>query len=188
MTRAHARTWFPIVLGVVALLAFLGYGSVRGSNPGPRLTDRVQTRLGSGFVTRVADGDTLTLHDGRRIRLVQIDAPEVTERECYADEARRALERLAPIGTQVSPRLDPDLDIRDTNGRLLAYVFRDGVNANLRLVETGAAAPYFYRRERGRYADELMASARRAQAAGRGLWGACPGTRLDPNRRVDTGP
>jgi hypothetical protein len=39
----------------------------------------------------------------------------------------------------------------------------------------------------GRYADRLLAEARRAKAAKRGLWGACPRTVLDPYRGVDTG-
>jgi micrococcal nuclease len=86
----------------------------------------------------------------------------------------------------VAPVLDPKLDIRDKSGRLLAYLFKDGKNINLRLVERGAAAPYFYRGERGRFADELMAAAHDARAQQRGLWGACPGTQLEPGRRVDT--
>jgi hypothetical protein len=28
----------------------------------------------------------------------------------------------------------------------------------------------------------------KAKAAGRGLWGACAGTKLDPSRAIDTGP
>jgi len=139
-------------------------------------------------VVKVLDGDTLTLADNRAIRLVQIDAPELDESECYAEEARAALEKLTPIGTQVAPRLDPSLDIRDPNGRVLAYVLREGQNVNLRLVVLGAAAPYFHRGERGRYASELLAAAREARAAKRGLWGACPGTPLEPGRQVDTGP
>jgi endonuclease YncB( thermonuclease family) len=37
---------------------------------------------GSGVVAAVYDGDTLTLRDGRRIRLVQIDTPELGTGEC----------------------------------------------------------------------------------------------------------
>jgi Staphylococcal nuclease homologue len=43
---------------------------------------------------------------------------------------------------------------------------------NLELVRRGAAAPYFYRGDRGRYASQLMAAARAARAAKRGLWRA----------------
>ena len=58
---------------------------------------------------------------------------------------------------------------------------------NVELVRRGAAAPYFYRGERGRYASALMSAALTAKAAKRGLWKACPGTKLDPNQAVDTG-
>ena len=33
-------------------------------------------------VASVSDGDTLTLRDGRRIRLIQIDTPELGSGEC----------------------------------------------------------------------------------------------------------
>jgi micrococcal nuclease len=57
----------------------------------------------------------------------------------------------------------------------------------LQLVKRGAAAPYFYSGDRGKHAGRLISEAQRARAAKRGLWGACPGTRLDPYRAVDTG-
>jgi endonuclease YncB( thermonuclease family) len=55
-------------------------------------------------------------------------------------------------------------------------------------VRAGAAAPYFYRGERGLHAGRLVTAAREARAKRRGLWGACPGTRLRPERQVATGP
>ena len=83
---------------------------------------------------------------------------------------------------------DPVTSSTDVYGRLLRYVIRrDGLNVNLRLVADGAAAPYFFEGARGRYADELEASAESARAAGKGLWGACPGTMLDPRSGVATG-
>jgi micrococcal nuclease len=72
-------------------------------------------------------------------------------------------------------------------GRLLRYVHRDGTNLNLELVRRGAASAWFFEGDRGRYADELLAAAEDAHEDARGLWGACPGTRLDPERGVDTG-
>ena len=76
----------------------------------------------------------------------------------------------------------------NTDGRLLRYVFRvrDGVNVNLRLVAVGAAAPYFYEGRRGRYANRLEALVKRARTLKLGLWSACPRTRYDPYRGVQT--
>jgi endonuclease YncB( thermonuclease family) len=141
---------------------------------------------GSAVVAAVYDGDTLTLRDGRRIRLVQIDTPELGTGECYSRAARTVLLNLAPPGARVVLEADVTLDKVDRYGRLLRYIRRNGSNVNLELVRRGAAAPYFYRGDRGRYAAQLMAAARAARAAKRGLWRACPGTRLDPYHAVAT--
>jgi micrococcal nuclease len=135
----------------------------------------------------VYDGDTLTLRDGRRVRLLQIDTPELGSGECYSRAARTALLALAPPGKRVVLEADPALDRVDRYGRLLRYVKRNGVNVNLELARRGAAAPYFYRGDRGRYSGWLMQAARSAKATKRGLWRACPRTVLDPFRAVSTG-
>jgi endonuclease YncB( thermonuclease family) len=140
----------------------------------------------AGTVADVLDGDTITLTDGRHVRLVQLDAPETDEGECYAGEAKRVLERLLPPGMGVEIETDPALDRRDRFGRILAYAKRDGTNVNLELVRQGAAAPWFYEGHPGRYASELLTAARRARAQHRGLWGACPGTVFDPNHSIET--
>ena len=38
-------------------------------------------------ITKVYDGDTITLSTGERVRLLQIDSPELSPAECYGDEA-----------------------------------------------------------------------------------------------------
>ena len=142
----------------------------------------------TGTVAVVVDGDTLRLEDGRRIRLVQIDAPEVDDRECYGADATAALLRLAPAGTEVTLVRDPVLDAVDRFGRHLRYVFADARNLNLELVREGAAAPYFFDGDRGRYADRLLDAAEEARDEGVGLWGACPEAELVPERELDAGP
>jgi micrococcal nuclease len=143
--------------------------------------------LENGVVASVTDGDTLTLTDGRRVRLLQIDTPELGSGECYSRAARTALLALAPPRARVVLTADPRLDRVDRYGRILRYVGRGGTNVNLELVRRGAAAPYFYRGERGRYAAALLRAATAARAAKRGLWKACPATVLDPGRAVETG-
>jgi endonuclease YncB( thermonuclease family) len=179
------RGWIPGILIACGAALFLVWGSLAGPDSPPRLDPRSSTALASGLVASVTDGDTIRLADNRRVRLVQIDAPERPSGECYAERATTALSRLAPVGTTVSLRLDRTLDARDENGRVLAYVTSGKQNFNLELVKMGAAAPYFFRGQRGRYAEDLMRAALRAKAAGRGLWRACPGTNLDPGRPVN---
>jgi endonuclease YncB( thermonuclease family) len=57
---------------------------------------------------------------------------------------------------------------------------------NIRLVAVGAAAPYFYQGERGRYARLLNTLALRAKARKLGLWRACPHTRYHLYRALAT--
>jgi endonuclease YncB( thermonuclease family) len=136
-------------------------------------------------VAAIADGDSFRLEDGREVRLLQVDAPE--RGECHYDASARALAALLPRGRTVELESDPRLDARDDFGRLLRYVTADGADVNLRLVEQGAAAPYFFRGDRGRSAAELLAAAERARAARRGFWGACRDARLVPGLGAVTG-
>jgi micrococcal nuclease len=139
-------------------------------------------------IAYVIDGDTVVLANGEHVRLVQIDSPEVQERECYGADARALLRRLAPPGSTVRVEGDPRLDDVDRYGRLLRYLFRGPTNLNLELVRAGAATVWFYGHDRGRYAGPLLRAALAARAAHRGLWGACPRTPFDPFHAADTGP
>jgi endonuclease YncB( thermonuclease family) len=136
-------------------------------------------------VASVADGDTLTLTSGQRVRLLQIDSPE--SGECYGTEARAALFALAPVGSRIVLESDPRLDRVDRYGRLLRYVRRGSLDVNVELVRRGAAAPYFYGGERGRHAGRLLRVALAARSAHRGLWGASPATAFDLVRQDETG-
>jgi endonuclease YncB( thermonuclease family) len=179
------RAWIPGLLIAAGAAVFLIWGSLAEPSSPPRLDERTSTVLASGIVASVTDGDTIRLADNRRVRLVQIDAPERPEGECYAERAAEALTSLAPVGTEVRLRLDRALDAKDEHGRVLAYVSDGSRNLNLALVKMGAAAPYFRGGRRGELADELMAAAQQAREARRGLWGLCPETQLDPTRALD---
>jgi micrococcal nuclease len=138
-------------------------------------------------VAHVIDGDTIALVDGRRVRLVQIDTPEKGD-ECYGDEASELTRRLLPSGTHVRIEQDPTLDQEDRFGRKLAYVWKDDEDVNLTLVEEGAASVWFFDGSHGRLAGELLRAAERARNQGKGLWGACPLARFDPEDSLSTGP
>ena len=140
-------------------------------------------------IDHVTDGDTVVLRNGQRIRLVQIDTPEVYfGTECFGGQASALAKRLLPEGARVRLFAEPATDRVDDYGRLLRYVVRakDGVNVNLALVAVGAGAPYFYDGRRGRYASELEILAKSARRKHLGLWGACPRTRYDPYRGIET--
>jgi len=137
-------------------------------------------------ITKVYDGDTITLSTGERVRLLQIDTPELSPAECYAEEARSALVGLLNSPGQLTLKTDPKLDKVDRYGRLLRYVYISKTNINLKLVEIGAAAPYFYKGEKGQFASQISKAAQKAKAKSLGLWKSCPGTQLTPNKALTT--
>jgi len=83
---------------------------------------------------------------------------------------------------------DPGLDQKDAYGRLLRYVVSAGRNVNLELVREGAASPYFFRKQRGRYAGALLDAVEEARAEKRGYWAACPRAELNTGIGSITGP
>ena len=172
-----------------APLALLALVAVGCSTSEPTATATVTTAdvAKVATVSRVSDGDTLRTTAGDKIRLVQIDAPEL-HGDCYGRAALAALRAIAPPGTRIALERDPFLDATDRYGRKLRYVFVGSTNVNVALVRQGAASPYFFRGERGRFAQDLLEAVAAARTAKRGYWAACPAARLDPNRGSITGP
>jgi micrococcal nuclease len=174
------RTALVSVCVTLALVAAGAIASEATSSAG-------QAQVQVVVVASVYDGDTLTLRDGRRVRLLQVDTPELGSGECYSRAARTALRALAPPGGRIVLESDRALDRVDRYGRLLAYVEVGRTNVNLELVRRGAATVYFYRGERGTHAAGLLSAGNAARAARRGLWGACPKAVWNPESAATTG-
>jgi micrococcal nuclease len=133
-------------------------------------------------IDHVNDGDTVVLSNGQRVRLVQIDSPEVyLGTECYGPQASATTKRLLPPGTRVRLFAEPATDRVDDYGRLLRYVVRvrDGLNVSTRLVAIGAAAPYFYDGRRGTFGRARAAREARSCQAPRAL-GSLPAYAVRP--------
>lgn len=100
------------------------------------------SRAGVGvpvITKRVVDGDTLDLTDGRRIRLIGINAPEIGRKgaasEPYAQAARAELRRLVE-GAEL--RLLIGEEQQDRYGRTLGHLFDvSGANIEARLLRQG---------------------------------------------------
>jgi len=88
-------------------------------------------------IDRVIDGDTFVTNN-QSVRLLGINSPE--KGELYYDEAKELLELLVLNETV---RLEFGKDKYDRYNRILAYVFLNGENINLKLVEKGLANYYF---------------------------------------------
>ena len=129
----------------------------------------------TGQVVGVYDGDTITVKfaDGthEHVRLIGIDAPELKSNpHAPAHElgpAARDYLRNLVVGETVDLVLG--VQERDHYGRLLAYVYLDGLFINLEMVRAGYAQVYTYPPDVG-HADEFLAAEREARAEGRGLW------------------
>jgi micrococcal nuclease len=128
---------------------------------------------GYGFyqVKQVFDGDTIVLEDGRKIRLLGINTPEVRHRnepaQAGGEEAKRWL-----IGKlqQRKVRLELDHEKTDKYGRTLAHVITDNKeHINLQLVAAGLAAVNIYPPNL-RYVDELVKAQNQAEQSQLGIW------------------
>jgi micrococcal nuclease len=124
----------------------------------------------SARVTRHTDGDTLWLSGIGKVRLIGVDTPEVFgEHECFGQRASAFVERTAPIGAPVLYRLG--VEERDRYGRALAYVWLRGPRFLNQLLLARGFAQVLTVPPNVEYADRFTEVARRARAAGRGLWG-----------------
>lgn len=150
------------------------------------LTLGMSSAFASFQVARINDGDTLTISTGEKVRFLQIDTPEISPAECYGTEAHRAL--ISLIGkASITLESDSVSDDEDQFGRKLRYVKVGKINLNLKLVQIGAATPYFYQGEKGKYAIQLLKAAENAKAKKLGLWKMCPNAKLEPLKPATTG-
>jgi len=137
-------------------------------------------------VVKIYDGDTVTMADGMKIRLLQIDAPELAENECFAKESKTALVNLLAKKGTITLKADPASASFDRYGRALRYIFVGKLNVNLEMIKIGAAAPYFYQGEKGVYSAAMLKAAQDAKFYKVGLWKTCPGTQLVPTKAITT--
>lgn len=133
-------------------------------------------------VVHVIDGDTFELESGVQVRLIGIDAPElssngVQDAECFAHEAHN---RARAVLNDRNVLLVRDISDTDTYDRLLRYVYmrdpyssvHEGTSINELLVREGAARARAFPPD-----TKLQATLRRAerdaQEHARGMWGMC---------------
>ncbi len=124
-------------------------------------------------VEAIIDGDTIVLTDKRKVRYIGMDTPEIFPRqkkpECFGEEA--ALENKYLIeGKTIT--MKKDISETDKYGRLLRYVWVDGIFVNKYLVRQGYARSAKFPPDIA-YANEFKIAAQEAKKEDKGLWNIC---------------
>jgi endonuclease YncB( thermonuclease family) len=133
-------------------------------------------------VQRVVDGDTLRLRDGRSVRMIGLNTPELGKQgrtdEPFAVAARKRLEALV-AASKGRVGLLPGKEGKDRYGRTLAHVYSaDGASLEAQMLAEGlgfqvAIAPNVD------LVSCQQAAERAARQAGRGLWRQSPVLKAD---------
>lgn len=117
-------------------------------------------------VTRIIDGDTFETETGEKVRLIGINAPEISD--IFGEEAKEHLSQLIE-GQTVDLISDHTSNDRDRYKRLLRYVTLNGVDINKRMLLDGYAFAYLkYRFEKeAEYRDAQLTASKNNY----GIWG-----------------
>lgn len=163
------KSTFKFILSCVVFLLFLVtiyYTKPKGAVSGVATSDVT--------VKRVVDGDTIELTDGQKLRYIGIDTPETKDPRravgCFGKEAALKNKELVE-GKEV--RLEKDVSETDKYGRLLRYVWAQGLFVNEYLVKNGYAHTSTYPPD-VKYQDVFKQAEVYARENNLGLWSACP--------------
>lgn len=180
LVRRGHPCWWPLLFIFNALVVPAVLAAVPVA-PEARATDRTPSTsiicpLGSvaetAVVDTVIDGDTLVLRDGRHVRLLGLNAPEIAHRDSpgqpFGEAARGALRKIVPRDARV--QLRNDKEAKDKYGRTLAHVATaQGVNLSAHIIAAGLAIQWAV--PPNDWNAECYAQAEReARRVRRGMW------------------
>ena len=134
---------------------------------------KVEIKASYSFATvkTVYDGDTVVLQDGRKIRLLGINTPEVQHRDKLADaggeDAKKWL--IAKLkNTRV--RVETDVEKTDSYGRTLGYLLTENKeHINVLLVAAGLAQVSIFPPNL-KYVQDFVTASQQAEANKLGIW------------------
>ncbi len=129
-------------------------------------------------VSKVVDGDTIDLEDGRTVRFVGIDTPETVDPRrpvgCFGKQASNEVKRLLSGKVVI---LQKDVSDKDKYSRILRYIYLPLENGatlfvNDYLVREGFAKVYTYPPD-VKFDVQFREAERQAKEMKKGLWGKC---------------
>lgn len=122
------------------------------------------------------DGDTIAVYYNghrERVRFLLVDTPEVSHprhgEQPFGEEAKEFTSALVEGADQLELEFDIGPN-RDQYGRLLAYVYADGIMIQEELLKNGLARVAYIFPPNTRYVDQFNALQKDAQKAGIGIW------------------
>lgn len=117
-------------------------------------------------VTRIIDGDTFETETGEKVRLIGINAPEISD--IFGQEAKQYLSHLI-LDKNVELQSDNISNDRDRYQRLLRYIIVDGIDINKKMVSDGFAFAYLkYHFSKSNDYEQAQIEARETN---KGIWG-----------------
>lgn len=138
-------------------------------------------------VKYIYDGDTFKTEHGEKVRLLNINTPEIAHNDKPGQPfARRASKELARLILGQTVRLVFDSEHHDRYDRLLAHVYlRDGTWINAHMIEKGLAYLYIFA-PNFRHADALLAKEKLARKQKTGFWNHPDYNVIDANKADKT--
>lgn len=130
------------------------------------------------LVTRVVDGDTIQLQNGKTVRFIGIDTPETVDPRrpvgCFGKEASNEAKKLMDQKIVI---LEKDISETDKYNRLLRYVYLSLENGqtlfvNDYLVREGYAKASTYPPD-VKFTQQFLEAEKEARVNKKGLWGKC---------------
>jgi micrococcal nuclease len=142
----------------------------------------ISSALAKEYIAKVLsnhDGDTLTVMlNGKKekVRLLGIDTAEIQQQGEWGNKAKDFTRKITK-GKNI--KLITDVQERDQYGRVLAYVYVDGIFLNQELIKQGYAMLLTYA-PNVKYAGLLKETQTKARESGAGIWNQNSGLKETP--------
>jgi micrococcal nuclease len=164
---------YVLVLVLFALFGFASFSQSLKNKQNTKVLGEQDSSFETVLVSRVIDGDTIELEDGRKVRYIGINTPETSHPskgvECYGQQSK--IKNIELVEKKYV-KLEKDVSETDRYKRLLRYVWLEDELINEKLVEDGFAFASSYPPDVKRQ-DELKAAEVFAKENNLGLWGEC---------------
>lgn len=170
----HITTWLIIALFLISAcgtVSTVNQESDRKATTTSGTTDKVEVSL-----IRIVDGDTIKVnYNGQEetVRYLLVDTPETkAPNKCVQPYGKDASKRNEELVTDAE-KLELEFDVggrTDKYGRLLAYVYADGVSVQQTLLEEGLARVAYVYPPNTRYLDTFEEAEAAAKKDDEAVW------------------